>query len=82
MGITELDTEERSIVMHGIRQFGRGGHPYPDEQNLNSFTSVFAAQCLRRVLKHAQLSAAERRQVEAIIEKLSATKTHQPIHPS
>lgn len=75
MRINELDVEEQSIVMHAIRQFGRGGHPYPDEQNLTFFASKFAAQCLRRALKRAELSVVERQQVEAIIEKLNTSNT-------
>jgi len=70
MTIKELSADERNIVMHAIRQFGKGGHPYPDEQNINSFTSRFATQCLCRVLKRVELSGSARGQIEIIMTKL------------
>ena len=70
MMIKELSADERRIVMFAIRQFGQGGHPYPDEQNIDFFTSEFAAECLRTVLDRAELSTSVRTQIELIINKL------------
>jgi hypothetical protein len=71
MTIEELKEDERLTVMYAIRQYGQGGHPYPDEQNINLFTPEFARECLQRVLSRAELAVGEREHIELIIDHLS-----------
>jgi hypothetical protein len=73
MTIRELSEEDRRTVMYAIRQYGQGGYPFPDEHNINSFSSEFAAKCLYTVLDRAEINLAERQQIELIINKLEAT---------
>jgi len=56
--------------MYAIRQFGTGGHPWPDKQNVSYFTSLYASQCLRRALKEAILDMPERETMAEIVMKL------------
>lgn len=70
MAIEQLSKREQLIVMHAIRQFGTGGHPLPDEQNVAFFTPRYASKCLRQTLKAAVLDEQERKQITDIVLKL------------
>lgn len=70
MVIEQLSKDEQHLVMYAIRQFGTGGHPLPDEQNIVSFNLQYATQCLQRALKDSILSAPEREQIAGIVIKL------------
>ena len=70
MVVEQLSKYEQRIVMHAIRQFGTGGHPLPNEQNVVFFTPQYASQCLHQTLKRAILDEEERKQIMDIVIKL------------
>jgi hypothetical protein len=70
MLVEQLSKDEQRIVMHAIRQFGKGGHALPNKQNVVFFTSQYASQCLRQALKEVIIDVQERKQIADIVLKL------------
>jgi hypothetical protein len=70
MIVEQLSKDEQLIVMHAIRQFGTGGHAFPNEQNVVFFTPQYATQCLRQALKEAIIDVQGRKQIADIVLKL------------